>query len=298
MSTRLRARLNTTLLGVALLLPSLVFLALFTGWPLAQTLVNSLYKQNLATRGEPRFVGLQQFVDLFTDPTFLKVMANTLVFTLITVSISIVLAFLFATLLNQKLRVMGLFRTGIFYPTILPMVSAATVWLLMYNDDFGLVNDAIRFFGGKPLNFLGTPELALPALAAITIWKQAGYLMVFYLAGLQGLPTDVVEAGKLDGASAWQTLRYITLPMLRGTTIFVLTIAVTASFQTVDQVYVMTQGGPNNASNLLLYNIYETAFRFQNTGLAYAMTVVLLAVLLIFTVLNSVVADRKSYDAD
>ncbi|MEI2659693.1 MAG: hypothetical protein V9G11_06930, partial [Bifidobacterium adolescentis] len=101
MSTRLRARLNTTLLGVALLLPSLVFLALFTGWPLAQTLVNSLYKQNLATRGEPRFVGLQQFVDLFTDPTFLKVMANTLIFTLITVSISIVLAFLFATLLNQ-----------------------------------------------------------------------------------------------------------------------------------------------------------------------------------------------------
>ncbi|HQX76835.1 MAG TPA: sugar ABC transporter permease, partial [Thermoflexales bacterium] len=232
MSTHLRARLNTTLLGVALLLPSLVFLALFTGWPLLKTLVSSLYKQNLATRGEPRFVGLQQFVDLFTDPAFLQVMANTLVFTAIVVTFSITLAFLFATLLNQKLRGMGLFRTSIFYPTILPMVSAATVWMLMYDNDFGLINDVIRFLGGKPLNFLGTPELALPALAALTIWKQAGYLMVFYLAGLQSLPADVVEAGKLDGASAWQTLRYITLPMLRGTTIFVLTIAVTASFQT------------------------------------------------------------------
>ena len=293
MSSKLRA----TVLGVALLAPSLVFLVLFTGWPLAQTVIQSLFRQNLAVR-VPRFVGLGQFVDLFSDPGFLRVMGNTLAFTAVTVPISIALAFAFALLLNQKLRAVGLLRTGIFYPTILPMVSAATVWLLMYNRDFGLVNDAIRFVGGKPQNFLGTSELALPAIGALTIWKQAGFLMVFYLAALQALPADVVEAGKLDGASTWQALRFITLPMLRGTTIFVITIAVTSSFQTVDQVYVMTQGGPNNASNLLLFSIYETAFRFQDTGSSYAQTVVLLAVLVIFTVLNTVVADRRSYDAN
>ncbi len=291
------SKLRSALFGLALLFPSLVFLIAFTAWPLVQTIYNSLFKQNLAVR-IPRFVGLQQFADLLSDKDFMRVLGNTFTLTAAIVPISVILAFLFAVLLNQKIRGIGLFRGALFYPTILPLVSAATIWLLLYNVDFGLVNSLIRGLGGKALNFLGTTELVLPALCVMLIWKNAGFLMIFYLAGLQGLPGDVMEAAKLDGASATQTLRHVTLPLLRGTSIFVITIAVTNAFQTVDQLYVMTQGGPNNASNLLLFNIFETNFRFQDTGSAYAQTVVLLVALLIFTIVNTVIADRRSFDAN
>ena len=291
------SKLRSALFGLALLLPSLVFLVAFTAWPLVQTVINSLYKQNLAVR-VPRFVGLQQFADLLSDKDFLRVLGNTVTLTVVIVPISVALAFVIAVLLNRKLAGIGIFRGALFYPTILPLVSAATIWLLLYNVDFGLVNSLIKGFGGKAQNFLGTSELVLPALCVMLIWKNAGFLMVFYLAGLQGLPGDVMEAAKLDGASTWQTLRHVTLPLLRGTTIFVVTIAVTNAFQTVDQLYAMTQGGPNNASNLLLFNIFETNFRFQDSGSAYAQTVILLVALLIFTIANTVIADRRSFDAN
>ncbi len=289
---------RNTLLGVALLLPSLIFLVTFTLLPLAQTLINSLYRRNLATRNQPVFDGLGNFVRLFAaDSEFWKVLGNTLFVAAVVVPISVILAFLVAVLVNRSVRGIGWLRSAIFYPTILPVVSAASIWLLIYNVDFGLMNTLIKTLGGKPINFLGTTEWVLWALCLMMIWKQTGFLMVFYLAGLQGLPTDVMEAAKLDGASSWQTLQHITLPLLRGTTIFVITIATTAAFQTVDHLYVMTQGGPNNASNQLLFNIYETNFRFQDAGLAYAATVVLLVLLLVFTFLNTVIADRRSYDA-
>ena len=294
MSSKLRA----ILLGVALLLPSLVFLVMFTALPVAQTITNSFYRRNLATRNQPVWDGLGNYVRLFAaDSDFWQVLTNTLFAIAIVVPISVILAFLLALLLNQRIRGIGWLRSSIFYPTILPMVSAASIWLLMFNVDFGLVNTFIKLVGGKAQNILGTTDWALWAVSFVIIWKLTGFLMVFYLAGLQGMPTDVMEAARLDGAGAWHTMRYITLPLLRGTTIFVITVAVTNAFQTVDHLYVMTQGGPNNASNLLLFNIYETNFRFQDSGLAYAETVVLLVLLIIFTIANTVVADQRSFDA-
>ncbi len=284
-------------MGLALLAPSVFLLGAFTVWPVLQTIINSFFRRNAATRGQPVWDGLGNFTRLFEDDQFIKVLGNTLLLVLITVPISLVLAFLIAVLLNQKIRGIGWLRSGIFYPTVLPMVSAATIWLLLYNVDFGLINSVFRDLGGSPRNFLGTSTLVLPAICVMLIWKQTGFLMVFYLAGLQGLPTDVMEAARLDGAGRLQTLRHVSLPLLRGTTVFITTIAVTGAFQTVDQLYVMTQGGPNNASNLLLFNIYETNFRFQDTGSAYAQTTILLALLLIFTIINAVVSDRRSHDA-
>lgn len=292
------SKLRSALLGIALLLPSLVFLVMFTAWPVAQTILNSFYRRNLATRNQPVWDGFGNYVRLFAaDSDFWHVLSNTLFAVAFVVPVSVILAFLFALLLNQRLRGIGWLRSSIFYPTILPMVSAASIWLLMFNVDFGLVNSAVKLFGGKAQNFLGTTNWALWAVCFVIIWKMTGFLMVFYLAGLQGMPTDVMEAARLDGAGAWQTLWHITLPLLRGTTVFVITVAVTSAFQTVDHLYVMTQGGPNNASNLLLFNLYETNFRFQDSGLAYAQTVVLLVLLLIFTIANTIIADRRSYDA-
>lgn len=291
------SKLRSIVLGLALLAPSVFLLGAFTVWPVLQTIINSFFRRNAATRGQPVWDGLGNFTRLFEDDQFIKVLGNTLLLVLITVPISLVLAFLIAVLLNQKIRGIGWLRSGIFYPTVLPMVSAATIWLLLYNVDFGLINSVFRDLGGSPRNFLGTSTLVLPAICVMLIWKQTGFLMVFYLAGLQGLPTDVMEAARLDGAGRLQTLRHVSLPLLRGTTVFITTIAVTGAFQTVDQLYVMTQGGPNNASNLLLFNIYETNFRFQDTGSAYAQTTILLALLLIFTIINAVVSDRRSHDA-
>jgi len=138
----------------------------------------------------------------------------------------------------------------------------------------------------------------LPALMGMAVWKRTGYFMLFYLAGLQNLPGEVFEAAQLDGASRWQQVRHLTVPLLSATTLFVVTIAAAGSMQLVDQLYIMTQGGPDNASNLLLFHIYETAFRFQDQGQANAMTVILVSLLLVFTVGNFVVAERRVHYDD
>lgn len=269
-------------------------MAAFTLYPTLSTAFRSLFLQNQAVR-VPRFVGAENYVSLLQDETFRRVFGNTVLFLLGTVPASVVLALALALLVNRKLRGIGLVRSAFFYPTVLPMVSAAAIWLFLYQPNFGLVNQALRLLGLGAPNWLGDSSLVLPALMAMAIWKQTGYFMLFYLAGLQNLPHDVFEAAALDGASRWQQLRHLTIPLLSGTTLFVTTIAAAGSMQMVDQLYIMTQGGPDNASNLLLFHIYETAFRFQNQGEANAMTVILVALLLIFTVANFLVSERRAY---
>ncbi len=286
-------RRHSPLLPWLLVLPTAMGVALFTLYPMIATAYRSLFKQNQAVR-IPRFVGLDNYANLAGDDVFREVLKNTAVFVAFTVPFSVILALLFAIFLNRKLRGIGIYRSAFFYPTVLPMVSAAAIWLFLYTPNFGLVNDATSALGlGRP-NWLGTPNLVLPALIVMAIWKQTGYFMLFYLAGLQNLPTEVFEAAALDGASWWVQLRSITVPLLSGTTLFVTTIAAVNSIQMVDQIYVMTQGGPSNASNLLLYHIYETAFRFRNLGEANAATVILVLFLLVFTVTNFVVSDRRA----
>lgn len=282
------------LLPWALVFPTALGVAAFSLFPTLATAWRSLFLQNQAVR-VPRFVGLDNYVALAQDETLRRVLGNTVLFLLGTVPASVALALGLALLLNRKLRGIGLLRSGFFYPTVLPMVSAAAIWLFLYQPNFGLVNQALRVFGVPPPNWLGDSRLVLPALIVMAIWKQTGYFMLFYLAGLQNLPPDVFEAADLDGATRWQKLRAITLPLLSGTTLFVTTIAAASSMQLVDQLYIMTQGGPDNASNLLLFHIYETAFRFQNQGQANAMTVILVALLLLFTITNFAVSERRAH---
>jgi sn-glycerol 3-phosphate transport system permease protein len=282
-------------LAGALVLPTVLGIVTFTLYPTLSTAVRSLMIQNLAVR-VPRFAGLDNYVALFEDDGFRKVLANTVVFVIGTVPTSVVLAFALALLVNRKLRGIGLLRSAFFYPTVLPMVSAAAIWLFLYQPNFGLVNQGLRAIGiggAFPFNWMGDTNLVLPALMVMAIWKQTGYLMLFYLAGLQNLPADVIEAAQLDGANHWQQLWHVTVPLLGATTLFVVTVAAAASMQLVDQLYIMTQGGPDNASNLLLFHIYETAFRFQDQGHANAMTVILVGLLLVFTVVNFSVSERR-----
>jgi len=290
-----RSKTRKSSLPYLLILPTLVFVAIFTIWPTINSFYMSLFRQrlNLARFREPTFIGIENFVNLFSDPRFIQVLNNTIIYVIGTVPIAIFLAFLFAFLVNQRIRGVGLSRLSFFHPSILPMVSAATIWMFFLTPDYGIFNEALYFLGYRgPQNWTANPDLALISIMIVALWKNAGYYMIFYLAGMQNLPTEVFEAATLDGASTWQKLRYVTFPLLRGTTLFITTIAIIGAFQTVDQIFVLTQGGPSGASTTLLYYLWQVRFEFQDVGKASAITVVLIVLLLLFTVTNFVLSER------
>ncbi len=284
------------LLPYLLVLPTVVFVALFTAWPTLLAVYQSFFRQrlNIARFREPTFIGWGNYQELLASPDFQQVLVNTAIYVAGTVPVSVVLAFLLAVLVNRRALGIGFQRLAFFYPTILPMVSAATIWMFFLTPDYGLFNQALTFLGYRgPQNWTANPDLALFAVMMVAIWKNAGFFMIFYLAGLQSLPTDVFEAAALDGAGFWHQLWLLTLPMLRRTTLFVTTIAVIGAFQTVDHIFVLTAGGPSNASTVLLYWLWQVRFEYQNVGLAAALTVVLVAILLVFTVTNFVLSERR-----
>ncbi len=294
-STRARRR-RFSPLPYLLIAPTFLFVALFTIWPMLFAAYQSLFLQrlNIARFREPTFIGLQNYVDLFGDERFQQVLVNTLLYVVGTVPISILLGFLFALLVNRAIRGIGLARLFFFYPTILPLVSAATIWMFFFTPDYGIFNTALRAIGYTgPQNWTSNPNLALISVMIVAVWKNAGYYMIFYLAGMQALPTDVFEAAALDGASGWQMLWRITFPLLRRTTLFVTTIAFIGAFQTVDHIFVLTQGGPAGASTVLLFYLWQQRFEFLNVGVSAATTIILILVLLAFTWTNFIVSEQR-----
>ncbi len=292
-----RRRLNP--LPYLLILPTIFFVALFTVWPTLLAIYQSFFRQrlNILKFRDPTFIGLENYQTLLTDERFLRVLQNTFYYILGTVPISILLAFLFALLLNRKVRGVGFARLGFFYPTIMPLVSAATIWMFFFTPDYGLFNSTLQLLGySGPQNWTGNPDLALLAIMIVMVWKNAGFYMIFYLAGLQSLPTDVFEAAAIDGASSWQMLWRIAFPLLRRTTLFITTIAFIGAFREVDHIFVLTKGGPSRASTVLLYHLWQVRFENQDVGQAAAITVILVAVLLIFTISNFVVSERGGSD--
>jgi len=291
--------LNDSILPLLLILPTAIIVAAFTAWPTILSLYQSFFRQqlNIAKFRTPSFVGLQNYLSLFASPEFHQVLMNTLIYVLVTVPLSVVLAFLFALLVNRTIRGIGLARLSLFYPTILPMVSAATIWMFFFTPDYGLFNSALTFFGYRgSQNWLGNPHLALLAIMIVALWKSAGYFMIFYLAGLQNLPNDVFEAASLDGANWLQKLWFITFPLLHRTTLFVSTIAFIDAFQIVDHVFVLTQGGPSGSSTVYLYYLWQMRFENQNVGKASALTVILIVIMLAFTVTNFLLSERGESD--
>ncbi|RME47029.1 MAG: sugar ABC transporter permease [Chloroflexi bacterium] len=285
-----------SLLPYLLILPTAIFVGLFTAWPTLRVLYQSFFRQrlNIARFREPAFVGLGNYADLFANADFHKVLANTALYVIGTVPISIALAFALALLVNRRLRGIGLVRLAFFYPTILPMVSAATIWMFFFTPDYGLFNTSLQLFGYRgPQNWTANPNLALLSVMIVAIWKNAGYYMIFYLAGLQNLPSDVFEAAALDGANWWQQLWYLTFPLLRRSTLFISTVAFIGAFQTVDHIFVLTQGGPSNASTVLLYWLWQVRFEYLDVGRSAAITMVLIASLLVFTVTNFILSERR-----
>ena len=289
-------RKKRPVLPYLLILPTFIFVTIFTVWPVLLSIYQSFFRQrmNIARFRIPTFIGFGNYIDLFSDPYFIKVITNTLYYLIGTVPISIGLGFLFALLVNRKVRGIGIFRLAFFHPMVLPMVSAATIWLFFFTPDYGLFNTALRFLGySGPENWTGNPNLALLSVIIVAIWKNAGYYMIFYLAGLQNLPAEVFEAAALDGSNGLQTLIHITFPMLRRTTLFITIIAFIDSFRTIDHIFVLTSGGPSRASSVLLFELWQQRFEFQDIGKAAAITVIFVAILLVFTITNFVTNERK-----
>lgn len=282
---------KTNIRAALLLLPSAVILLAFTVWPMAVAVYQSLSLSDNA-HSIPKFAGLANFGLLWQDPLFIQVIRNTVIFILGTVPISMFLAMILAVAVNQRMRLTPFFRISLFHPVILPMVSAASIWLFMYTPDYGMIDHALSRIGGAHINWLGKPETALIAIMIMTIWKQVGYFLVFYLAGLQGIGSEPYEAAAVDGAGPFQTFRKITVPLLMPTSMFVFIIAIVNAFQMVDQLYVMTQGGPNNSTNMLLFYIYQQAFSYSNIGKASALSVILIFILIVIAVIQAY-ADKK-----
>lgn len=283
---------NQWLLGSLLILPAAVLLAAFTHWPVVASLIDSVH--STPRRGAAgSFVGMDQYQRLLGDPIFWKVIWNNLVFALGTIPCSIALAIAMAVWVNGRVRGRAALRLAYFTPTVLPMIAAANIWLFFYTPDYGLLDQITGLFGVGRRNWLGDPETVLGCIIVMTAWKEAGFFMIFYLAALQQIPPDLVEAAELDGAGRWYFFRRVTLPLIMPTTLFVLVNAVINSFKLVDHIVVMTKGGPDNASSLILYYIYESAFSFWDTGYAAALTVVLLLILALLALLQFGFLERR-----
>ena len=206
---------------------------------------------------------------------------------------SIALALAMAIWVNQRIPGRALLRLAFFTPTILPMIAAANIWLFFYTPGYGLFDQIAHLLGLHNTNWLGDPATALPSLMAVTIWKESGFFMIFFLAALQQVPPDLYEAARMENAGHWQTFRRITWPLVMPTTLFVAINALINAFRIVDQVIAMTGGGPNNATSLLLFYIYQVAFSFWDLGYAAALSSVLLVVLAIVALGQFFLLDRR-----
>ncbi len=283
---------RTALYGSLLLLPAAVLLWVFTYQPIITTLINSVYSTPRGRRPAV-YVGLDNYQTMIADPVFWKAMNNNLIYALTTIPASIILALAMALLVNSNLRGKGLMRMAFFTPTVLPMVAVANIWLFFYAPDYGLIDKFLGLFGMGGNNFLGSSETALWAIIVITVWKEAGFFMIFYLAGLQQISPTLLEASRLEGASYWQTLRRVVIPLLMPTTLFISINAVIGAFRLVDHVVAMTKGGPDNATALLLFYIYQTGFAFWDTSYAAALTMVLLVILASIALFQFGYADKR-----
>jgi len=274
-----RHKAREAITGYCLILPSFFFLVLFTYYPIVRSFWQSLFGK--AGAGVSRFVGLQNYTDMFASDLFQTVFRNNFVYAVFSTIPSIALGVFFALLLNGEVKGRGFFRFSLFYPTILPISAASMIWVFLFSQSLGLINKLMGIFHlPSGIDWLNSSPYAMVAVIIVYVWKYSGYYMLLFLSGLQSIDESLYEEGVLEGASPWQKFWRITFPLLSPTTFFVVLLAIINSFQAVDQIYVMTTGGPYNSTNVLLYYIYQNGFVFWNVGVASTASSVLFLILL------------------
>ncbi len=270
--------------GFLFVLPALILLGMFMFYPLIATFYYSLTNFNIVRA--PRYIGLENYRVMLEDPVFHTVLKNTLVYTVCVVPGCVVLSLLLALLVNRVLRGIGVFRSIIYLPVLISMPVVGIMWKILYSGQ-GFINGFLQWAGitKAPLGFLSDPDIALYSIVFVTLWKAAGYYMMIYLSGLQQIPVELDEAAVMDGANAFRRFWHVTLPLLRPSIVLVVIISAIGSLKVFGEVYVMTDGGPADSTNVMVYYIYQQAFRFLKMGYASALGVVLFLLLFVFSLL-------------
>ena len=269
------------------LAPFAIFYVLFLIWPTIFMIISSFFNSSLVSSGLGSFAGLANYREMLTKDEFWSAMWHTLQFTLYTVPPLVILAFVFAILVNRMKRGQGLFRVVFFVPFILPSATISLIWLYIFTPANGLLALVQTWLGfDAPRPVLGTPSLAMIGIALATIWWTIGFNFILYLAALQDVPRETYEAASVDGASPWQQIRYITIPLLSRTTTLVVVLQIIASLKIFDQVYLMTSGGPGTSTQVALGLITNTAFTDFRVGAASAASVLLFIVIMVIAALR------------
>jgi multiple sugar transport system permease protein len=279
--------------GYLFILPSFAHLLIFLFIPLVFSFFLSFHDWRRPSFINAPFIGLDNYEFLMGDRRFWAAMGNSAYYTLLYVPFGMAISLLIAVVMNQKLKGVYLFRTLFFMPVVSSWVAVSIIWLTLLDPNVGIVNYVLGLIGIQGPNWLGDPRSAMPAIVMIAIWKSAGFNMVIWLAGLQGIPQELYEAAAIDGANRWQSFWRITLPLLRPTTFFLAITGVIGSFQVFSPIYVITSGGPLDSTNVAVFHIYRRAFREFDFGYASAQAWVLFAVIFIATLIQLVYMRRR-----
>lgn len=273
------------LAALLFVLPSLFFLALFVIYPIISAFYLSLHRYNLLE--PPVWDGLGRYALLLEDTRFIKALGNTMLFAVMTVPVGTAISLLLAVLINQPLRAIYFFRTAYYLPVVTSFVAVSFIWLWIYEPQFGVLNQLLERLGLPTFAWLRDPNTSMLSIAILSVWKNAGYNMIIFLAGLQGIPRYLYEAAEIDGASATQRFWHITVPMLSPTTFFVFVVYFIGALQMFTQSWILTQGGPLDSTLTVVYLIYQNGFEFLKMGSASAMSVILFIFIAIVTYINT-----------
>ncbi len=288
---RKQARRNT-LIGWTFILPNFLGFLAFTLIPVTAAFALSFMEWTSFTA--PRWVGLENFQRMFQSDTFWVALRNTVAYALGHVPLTMALALVLAMLLNRKLKGIGFFRVAIFFPYITSLVAVAVVWNMLFSPDTGPINQLLNSIGiAETPGWTSSSDWAMPAVIITSVWRDMGYYMVLYLAGLQAIPSELYEAAEVDGASAWQRFWNVTIPSLRPTTFFVVVMLTVSSFKVFDLIVVMTNGGPGRSTTVLSQLIYQEGIGEGKFGYSSAISLVLFVIVLTVTVLQFKIQQRR-----
>ena len=293
-ATQRRRRLLNNLKGYLFILPALLLMGIFFGYPLLRAIQMSLY--NWPVLGPKVFIGAQNYLDLLRDAQFLQTLQFTLAYTVLVTPAIFIAAFLLALLVNQRIPGIAIFRGVYFLPVVMSFVAASLIWLWIYHDLFGLLNYLLLETGviSKPVVWMAEVSTSLPAIIIMIVWKTAGFSMMILLAGMQSIPHELYESASLDGASAVQRVRHVMLPLLKPSFALALIISLAGSFLAFDHFVIMTRGGPANATKTVMMYVYDTSFLYFRLGSGSAMAITIMVILLAISVIQLKLLPRNT----
>ena len=282
--------------GLAFVAPAFVLLAIFLFVPFFMTVGYSFTNYNILKPDRMEFVGLKNFIRLTQDTVFMKSIVNTFVFVILVVPLQVCLALGLALMINRKMKGISVYRLAFFAPTVLSLVVVSILWTYIYNPNNGLLNSLLGSVGIGPFKFLNDPKTAMLCIVILSAWQGCGFQMMIFLSGLQDIPQYLYEAAAVDGATKWNQFWNITIPGLRNITVFISLSIVVSAFQLIIQPMMMTAGGPQNSTMTIVYEIYQTGFKYNKMGYGSAMALVFTVMVLILTLIQNKLTNKSNED--